>query len=468
MARALLMAGALLALAAPASAQHDIDTARVDGIFARWSSSSTPGGVTPPAMWQPRVYDLQFERAQIPELRVQPDAPLAGPATRSGALNAALASAGARPVRVLLAPGRYILDAEEYVDPACGNCEDATETVPATVGATVKGRGIEIRGVHADSVIIETRAGYGLLFDECSECVLRGVTITGGTRDADGRATSAGIVARHSTAIIESCVIRDNIGDSATVARTIVGIAGIAVRENTQLTVRDCRIMRNSWDGIALYRGASATIEGNIVDGVDKASGARVGGGRGVGIGLTWDAQATIRHNLVRRYWKGIGAFVNARADISENIVEDILTWGIALWGPNGATPSARIRRNVVYRTGACGVMIDRPAGGAAPGELTDNIIMRSGQNERYDAGEPYCWQRPIARASVPETFSESGNLLTDNRQPRDAGSAPAPLPEIDIAALAGHGAALAQALHAHAALRNALFFVEHPALVRR
>jgi hypothetical protein len=192
---------------------------------------------------------------------------------------------------------------------------------------------------------------------------------------------------------------------------------------------------------------------------VDKAAGGRVGGGRGVGIGLTWDARAVVERNRVTRYWKGIGIFVEAEADVRENIVEDILTWGIALWGPDGATPAARIERNVVYRTGACGVMIDRPDGESDPGTLTDNLIMRTGQNERYDSGEPYCWQRPLARHHVPAGFVERGNVLFDNRQPPAAGAAPPPLAELD--ALPQAAANLLRTLGTHAAHAGAVVLRE-------
>jgi hypothetical protein len=283
-------------------------------------------------------------------------------------------------------------------------------------------------------------------------------------RDDDGRATDAAIVVRRADVRVTRCAIRDNIGDSATVMKTVVGIAGIAGREQSRLHVEGCRIERNSWDGIALYRGAQATIRGNVVDGVDKAAGSRVGGGRGVGIGLTWDARATIENNLVTRYWKGIGAFVQADATIRENIVEDILTWGIALWGPDGAAPRARIERNIVYRTGACGVMLDRGPGDA-PGTLTDNIILQSGRNERYDSGEPYCWQRPIARHNVPSGFTERGNLIFDNRQPLEAGQAPPPNAEVSRETLLSGGAALARALRQQPHLAGALVFRELPEL---
>jgi hypothetical protein len=373
-------------------------------------------------------------------------------------LQRALAAAAPN-TTIALRAGHYMLNPVAYTDSTCGNCQDAEEDVPATLGARVSGSGIRIVGVHRDSVVIDTRAGYGLLFEDCRECVLRNVTVTGGVRDADGRATDAAIVVRRSTLTIDGCVIRDNIGDSAVVAATVVGVAGIAVREAGAVTVRGCDITRNSWDGIALYRGARAHIADNIIDGVDKAAGGRVGGGRGVGIGLTWDARAVVERNRVTRYWKGIGIFVEAEADVRENIVEDILTWGIALWGPDGATPAARIERNVVYRTGACGVMIDRPDGESDPGTLTDNLIMRTGQNERYDSGEPYCWQRPLARHHVPAGFVERGNVLFDNRQPPAAGAAPPPLAELD--ALPQAAANLLRTLGTHAAHAGAVVLRE-------
>ncbi|MGH7477638.1 MAG: right-handed parallel beta-helix repeat-containing protein, partial [Longimicrobiales bacterium] len=385
------------------------------------------------------------------------------------ALDRALEAAGAGPVTLRLAPGQYYLEPAPYTDPSCGNCEDPAETVPATLGLRVSGTGIRVAGAHRDSVIIHTRAGYGILFEDCDDCALERATVTGGVRDADGRATDAGVVVRRSTLALSDCAVRDNIGDSATVAGVVVGIAGIAVREAGQLSVSRCQIVRNSWDGIALYRGARATIRDNLIDGVDKASGALVGGGRGVGIGMTWDARAVVERNLVRRYWKGIGAFVEVDATIRENIVEDILTWGITLWGPDGGTPAARIERNIVFLTGACGVMLARPTGGEhQPGTLIDNVIMRTGQNERYDSGEPYCWQRPIARHEVPAGFGERDNLLHDNRQPADAGGgAPAPEPELSRAELLARAGALLDLLASREPTARALLFDTLPRSTR-
>jgi phosphohistidine phosphatase SixA len=336
-------------------------------------------------------------------------------------------SATRGPVRILLAPGRYRLTPSPYEDPSCGNCADPAETVPATVGLHVRGAGIIIEGSDPERVIIETHAGYGVLFDGCADCVLRGVTVTGGTRDEDGRATSAGVVVRHSRVLLEACRIADNIGDSATVAAVVVGIAGVAGREGSEIRLRDCVLERNSWDGVALYRGARAEITDNVIDGVDRASGGVVGGGRGVGIGMTWDARAVVERNLVRRYWKGIGVFLDAEAEVRHNVVEDILTWGLAYWGPDGSRPSAHLDENAVYRTGACGASIERgPEDGAPPGRLLGNAFVRTGQNPRYDDGEPYCPQRPIARTRVPSGFRVEGNLVHDARQPGEAPLEPA------------------------------------------
>lgn len=192
------------------------------------------------------------------------------------------------PVIVQLEPGDYHLEAVDFTDPSCGNCEDASEQVPATRGLRIQGVEVWVRGASAQETVIHTHAGYGILFDGCEFCSLTDVTVTDGLRDPDGRATDAGVVVRDSEVTLADCTIRDNLGDSAVVHSVVVGVAGVAVRENADVTVERCRIERNSWDGIAAYRGARLNALDNVVDGVDKASGASMGGGRGVGIGLTW------------------------------------------------------------------------------------------------------------------------------------------------------------------------------------
>jgi hypothetical protein len=326
-------------------------------------------------------------------------------------------------VRLQFAPGTYRFQPRAFVDSTCGNCEDPNIPIPASLGWRVSGTNIVISASRgpADSVLLHTNAGYGILFEDCDDCRISGVTITGGVRDADGRATDAAIVVKNSSVRIEGCLIRDNIGDVRVVREQVVGIIGITGREGARMEIRNNHIQRNSWDGIALYRGARASIEDNVIDGIDKARGKQIGGGRGVAIGLTWDAQAVVRRNRVTRYWKGIGIFVDARADISHNVVEDVLTWGIAYWDAGKGKPVARIEANLVYHTGACGISLARDRdpgpGDPEPGFCRRNLVVRSGQNPKYDDPEYYCKQEPIAIENRPPQFSIEDNWLLQNRR---------------------------------------------------
>jgi hypothetical protein len=56
--------------------------------------------------------------------------------------------------------------------------------------------------------------------------------------------------------------------------------------------------------------------------------------------------------------------------------------------------------------------------GAWGPGELRRNIFVRTGENEAYDSGEPYCHQRAIARHAVPDAFVIRDNIVHDVRQP--------------------------------------------------
>jgi hypothetical protein len=320
-----------------------------------------------------------------------------------------------------LMPGIYDLTPEAYVEPTCGNCETESTQVVATVGLRVTGENLHIQGPRegAGAAVIRTHAGYGILFEDCEGCALSNVTVTGGERDTSALATDAAVIAKRSSLRMVGCTIRDNIGDSTTVAKTVVGIIGVAGREGSILNLRGNRIIRNSWDGIALYRGAQADIEANVIDGVDLARGTDVGGGRGVGIGVTWNAYATIRGNLVRRYWKGIGAFVDAQVTVEENIVEHVATWGYTLWDAGTGRPSGVFQRNVAYDTGACGASIVRGSSlPPPPGRFVQNVLIQTGQDPRYDSGEPYCQQVPVAEETVPDNFTVAGNILFANRYP--------------------------------------------------
>ncbi|NNF29734.1 MAG: right-handed parallel beta-helix repeat-containing protein [Gemmatimonadetes bacterium] len=363
------------------------------------------------------------EAVEVEEVTVEPDRGWGEQAGGSGSLNRALAGV-AGPTILELRPGHYVLEPSDYADPTCGNCESDEGPVPGSVGLRISGRKVTIAGPDPDSVMIHTGAGYGLLFHDCEDCVLRGVTVTGGVRDPDPRATNGGIVVRGSSVILQRCVVSNNVGDPDLVRDIVVGISGIVGREGGDIDVRTCRLAGNSWDGIALYRDAQATIRGTVIDGVDRATGDRVGGGRGVGIGVTWNARAVIEENRIARYWKGIGVFAEAHAQIRENVIEEMATWGIAVWG-DGRMPSAFVEDNVVFRTGACGILVDVPTGAGEgsfpPGALARNALVETTLDGRYDSGDPYCPQQPLAGVSVPDSWPVENNLFHRNRRPGPA-----------------------------------------------
>jgi hypothetical protein len=285
----------------------------------------------------------------------------------------------------------------------------------------VSGHDLRLVGAGADSTVLVTGAGYGVLFERCARCVLDSIGVTGGARDSSGMASDAAVVVKGGQVTVYACRLAENLGDSATVARTVVGIAGLVARDAAVVNLEANRIERNSWDGVALYRGVRARVVANWIDGVDRAVGGRHGGGRGVGIGCTWDARAEIRGNAVRRYWKGIGALVDARVEASENVVENIATWGLALWDADLGAASADFSGNAVYRTGACGILVSRgDRTGPVPGAVVDNLVVETGANPRYDSGEVYCTQTSLALDRAPAGLRLAGNLFFRNREPGD------------------------------------------------
>ncbi len=376
------------------------------------------GGI--PLRDRPRTPTTVEEMSKVAVVSVSPTRPLGSSASARHPVSGlqVVLDRLEGPARIILLPGHHDLVSLPYEDPACGGCADPKTRAQAGYGLRITGEAIEIVGASRDSVFVHTNAGYGILFESCKNCLLRGVTITGGARDADPNATDAGIVVRTSLVTIEQCDVRDNVGDPAAVAAAGGGIAGIAAREKSDVWIRDCRIVRNSADGIALYRGARAFIRDNLIDGADKAQGGVVGGGRGVGILMRWNADATIDGNLVTRYWKGIGIFEDARATVKHNVIEDVVLWGIAYSDGGRGQPIADIRENAIYLAGGCGGWIDRKdTEGKRPGGFVDNAVVMTGQMEALDPPDSTFRREAIAAVSVPPRFRVRDNLFFANRE---------------------------------------------------
>jgi hypothetical protein len=294
---------------------------------------------------------------------------------------------------LLLLAGTHRAEVVDWIDPTCGNCEDADFRVdiPISLGFHIAGKVVHIRGDSRTDTILETGAGYGVLFENAGSSSIENLTITGGVRDADGQATDAAIVVRHTELLVQNVTILDNNDLYTGDPDPVVGLIGIAGREGAVLTVVGCTIENTSWDGIALYRGdpeiPGSSVVATIVDNTIGCSEDCVfyNNGRGVGIGVTWDAQATIVNNRVHDFWKGIGSFGTSQVEVHNNIVEDQYGWGIIASGYSHMTAT----NNVVARTGNTGMA----AWDATPtGSFVNNIVTGSGWVDEWVGLQTGVW----------------------------------------------------------------------------
>jgi hypothetical protein len=334
-------------------------------------------------------------------------------------------------IYIFLQSGDYHLTPKRGIDTTSISKLGVPLQVNYTYGIKVRAKFVSITGAPNFASMIFTHSGYGIFFDGCTKAVIQGVIITGGIRDSDSLATDAAIVLRNSTVDIINNIIFENLGDSAVLAKTNQGVIGICCRENSHAYITKNQIARNTWDGISLYKNATALITENVIDGVDtydeslvvtrfyrpKTENLRLGG-RGAGILLTRNAQATIKSNVIKRYKRGIGVYVNANADITNNVIEDIRQWGICVWDADSGRPVAHIEGNVIYKTGACGIGIIRYLEPKKddPGCLISNIIVETAQDRRYDAPDKFCFQCAVAIQAAPDSFVIDKNVFYENQ----------------------------------------------------
>jgi parallel beta-helix repeat protein len=290
---------------------------------------------------------------------------------------------------ILVSPDTFSAQGTLYIENLCGNCQNHQTKVQASRGFLIENKQLIIIGSGQDSTILNTNAGYGVLFVNSPGSQISNLKITGGRRDRDGTATDAAIVARSSRILISNCLISDNTNKPESL---VVGIGGIFGREGAELEIRDNIIKNNGWDGIALYRGATAVIHDNIID-----------GGRGAGIGVTWDAAALIYRNTVKNYWKGIGAFGSSRVVASNNLVADNLGWGIIVTGSGYMD----VTNNVVVHNGNCGLAIWSDS---ASGRFANNIVVNNGWRDEW-----VCPQVGFWNYGYPDRFVISHNNIFNN-----------------------------------------------------
>ena len=291
---------------------------------------------------------------------------------------------------LLLRRGIYSATPKPYREPICGNCTEPRTEVEATVGFHIEGKPLAIIGEDRDSTLLVTNAGYGILFEWSPGSYVSNLTVTGGVRDPDGNATDAALVAKQSRVTIQNVRIANNTHRIDTV---VVGIGGIFGREGAELFIFGNIIMDNGWDGVALYRGATAVIAENVIE-----------TGRGAGIGITWDATAFVYRNRVSGYWKGIGAFGSSRLVVRNNAVFDNLGWGIIATG----NAYMEVANNVIYHNGNCGFAVWEKT---ATGILKNNIIACNGWKEEWVCPGVGVWMNTSL-----EDFPVVYNDVWDNR----------------------------------------------------
>jgi len=293
--------------------------------------------------------------------------------------------------QIIILPGEYEATPAPYIEDLCGNCEEQKTQVNATRGFLIKEKAIHLIGSGPEETILITNAGYGILFERSNGSSVTGVKITGGRRDPDGNATDAAVVAKFSRVTVKETHILSN---AHRIDDVVVGIGGVFGRENSELFILNNRIEGNGWDGIALYRGSTAFIADNVIY-----------DGRGAGIGITWDASATVLRNRISGFWKGIGTFGNTKAVVRNNAVFDNLGWGIIATG----TSFLEASNNVIVRNGNCGFAIWKEE---AKGECTNNIIVKNGWREEW-----VCPQVGIWNYGDFEDFSITYNNVWENEK---------------------------------------------------
>ncbi len=251
----------------------------------------------------------------------------------------------------------------DFVDSLCGNCTEHKTHAQASYGFVVKNKSLYMIGSDKKKSVLESGAGYGLFFVNSSNSYLENLTITGGRRDPDGRATDAAVVVRNSKVHMRDLNIIDN---NHRVDSIAIGIGGIIGREGAEIIVEDCTIANNSWDGVALYRGAWAIITDCLIN-----------DGRGVGIGVTWDATCLAYRNIISGYWKGIGAFGTSWVVAHNNCVMENIGWGIIATGKSYMDAA----NNVVNHNGNCGFATWSTD---CRGRIINNIITNNGWRKEW------------------------------------------------------------------------------------
>jgi hypothetical protein len=109
------------------------------------------------------------------------------------------------PMELRLAPGVYNLKPFAYADSTCRSCQARDGGDGASVGMIISGGGIHLVGGSPELVTIVTHSTHGLLFLDCENCGISGVTIV--TGDLEGADATTALTVSRSSIEVSDCVV---------------------------------------------------------------------------------------------------------------------------------------------------------------------------------------------------------------------------------------------------------------------
>lgn len=290
-------------------------------------------------------------------------------------------------INTVPSPAKLVVFAGTYTATPAEAMEPQTR-VQYRYGFAIRGKTLSIEGVDRAAVRIETRAGYGVLIEDGDVSIER-VTIAAGIRDAAEEATSGAIVARSSVVRVRDVKIGPN--NSLRPGNAYPGISGIVGREGARLEISAVTIEENRWDGVALYRGARATVVN-----------CSISNGDGIGLSAREDAELLAVNNQISGYWRGIAGFDQSAVVAKNNQLVDLT--GAGAWAGGGPDSLFDLINNVVAGAGNCGLTIELEAKGRA----INNVIAFGGADAVWLCPQAGIW----SRGEIGRRFHLGYNLI--------------------------------------------------------
>ncbi len=332
-------------------------------------------------------------------------------------------------VDVVLAPGEYRFDDPELI---------AERMAAQGYALRLSGERLNFGADNAGTVKVVVDARHGLRFERCSHCSMRNLDFL--IKPAFNPADTLSVISiENSDADILTSTFQLDAPSPSDPPDAESIVIALEAGEGGRASIKGNSFKAFNGNSIIVGADARATLRDNLIDGslavrpdtTHAAPGITPGRarvrGEGTAVLLKDNATGQLKNNLIKHCYKGIGIRDNADGIVKDNIIENITTWGVALWQTGDQSPIGLIQHNIIYHTGACGAMISVTGFEDELGLFNDNLLVKTGQDERLDAAELFCYQSPLAGHAVPEGFEINGNIMYANR------SGDATLPDLDV-----------------------------------